>query len=625
MFRTINQRFYTIAGVLVFLFCLNYVQLAYFINEESNIAAQGEDIIDIERNIRNLLSLFFRMRYWERAVFSQEFPDAERHFGRLMAEMKSQLSIMRIRAPGTFISRDLAAVTKLLTSYEQDFNQLSQLNTEQRLQLTRLESSYQSLASAILDTGKLVFLKPLLIIIQFQIGYVRAHQQTEYQALNVVINSLENKFLQDKLLNERLESYLDGYRRILKEDFDIDQKFKTIARHFNDTSTALTQLLESISERAQMLVNDEFSAAETIRKRLNYSFIVSSALSVIALLFILMIVARKIISPIRSVARVIMDIQAGKSSSRFDYAGGQKDDIVQLGLIFNEMLDTLEQKNRQLIEYQVDLETKVQELALRQQERETLIGELEAKNAELERFTYTVSHDLKSPLITIRGFLGFLQEDATAGDAQRMKTDIAHITAATEKMQWLLNDLLELSRIGRLMNPPEEIYFKEIVREAVEMVSGRLNAKRVQVKIAADQYLIYGDRQRLREVFENLLDNAIKYLSSQPAPEIKVGIKSMGDEVIYYVQDNGIGVAPQYQEKIFGLFEKLDPAVEGTGVGLAIVKRIIEIHGGRIWVESKGIGCGSSFCFTLPARPGADAGENSWHERRYDGRFVGRG
>ena len=611
MFRTINQRFYTIAGVLVFLFCLNYVQLAYFINEESRIAAQGEDIIDIERNIRNLLNLFFRMRYWERAVFSQEFPDAELHFGQIMAEMKSQLSILRNRSPENYISRDLEEVAKILSSYEQNFNQLIQLNTDQRLQLTRLESSYQSLASSILDTRKLNFLKPLLIITHFQIGYVRAHQQTEYQALKVVINSLKNKFIQDELLDERLESYMDSYRRVLEEDFGIDQKFKTAARHFNETSAKLTELLRSISGRAQDLLNDEFLAADAIRKRLKYSFLISSAVSVVALLFILLIVARKIINPIRSVARVIMDIKAGKSSSRFDYASGQKDDIVQLGFIFNDMLDTLEQKNRQLIEYQSELEKKVQELAVREQERETLIGELEAKNAELERFTYTVSHDLKSPLITIRGFLGFLQEDATNGNVQRLKSDIAYITAATEKMQWLLNDLLELSRIGRLMNSPEEIDFDEIVREALEMVSGRLNAQKVQVKIAADRHLLYGDRQRLREVFENLLDNAIKYLHSQPAPEIKVGIRSVGDEVIYYVQDNGIGVAPQYQEKIFGLFEKLDPAVEGTGVGLAIVKRIIEIHGGRIWLESKGIGCGSTFCFTLPVKFEVDAREQS--------------
>ena len=116
MFRTINQRFYTIAGVLVFLFCLNYVQLAYFINKESRIAAQGENIIDLERNIRNLLNLFFRMRYWERAVFTQEFPDAELHFGQIMAEMKSQLSTLRIHSLKNSISQDLEDVAKILSS-----------------------------------------------------------------------------------------------------------------------------------------------------------------------------------------------------------------------------------------------------------------------------------------------------------------------------------------------------------------------------------------------------------------------------------------------------------------------------------------------------------------------------
>ena len=609
MFRTINQKFYTIAGVLVLLFCLSYVQVAYFINQQSRMATQGEQILGVERDIRNLLSLFFRLRYWERAVFSQDFPDAERHFGQIMAQMKSHLSTVSTRSKGTFIPRELERVVKLLAAYEQDFNQLIQLNTDHRLQRTRLDSSYQSLSSSILAVGSLNFLKPLLVAAHFQMGYVSNHQQTEYQALQVVIDSLKSKFAQANLLDERLDGYIDGYRRVLEEDFSINQQFKTIVQQFNTTSIALTELINAISGQAETLLNDEFMAAQTIRERLKYSFMVSSALSAIALLLILMIVARKIVRPVQSVARVILDVRAGKTASRFDFSGTPKDDIVELGLTFNDMLDMLEQKNRQLITYQKELEAKVDELAARQQERENLIDALETKNAELERFTYTVSHDLKSPLVTIRGFLGFLEEDAAIGDLPRVKTDITRIAEATEKMQWLLNDLLDLSRIGRLMHPPEAIPFEEIVHEALEMVSGHLNATHVKIKIAADGQVLYGDRQRLREVFENLLDNAVKYLGAQPDPEIIIGVRFAGDESVYYVQDNGIGLAPQYREKIFGLFEKLDPTVAGTGVGLAIVKRIIEVHGGRIWVESKGIGHGSTFCFTLPAKPGSDARE----------------
>lgn len=610
MFRTINQKFYTIASVLVFLFCLSYIQVAYFINQQSHIAAQGEEIIGLERDIHNLLNLFYRLRYWERAVFTQEFQDAERHFGQIIVQMKSQLSNLETRSIGTFLPRELERVVNVLASYEKDFNRLIQLNTEHRLQRTRFNSSYQLLTSSILGSRRLALLKPLLIVTHFQMSYLSNHQQTEYRALQVVIDSLKSKFSQEDLMDDRLDSYMDGYRRALEEDFGIDQNFKAVALQFNQTSVALTDLINDIAGKTEALSNDEFLAAETMRERLKYSFLISSTLSVIALLLILMVVAYKIVRPLRSVARVIVDINAGRMASRFEYAGDNKDDIVQLGLIFNDMLDTLEEKNRQLIVYHGKLETKVQELAARQRERETLIEELEAKNSELERFTYTVSHDLKSPLVTIRGFLGFLEEDTAAGDALRVKKDISRITEATEKMQLLLDDLLKLSRIGRLKNPSEVIPFEEIVREAMEMVTGRLNSRRVQVNIATDGQPLYGDRQRLREVFENLLDNAVKCMGTQPIPEITTGTRLAGDEIVYYVQDNGVGLDPQYREKIFKLFEKLDPAVEGTGVGLAIVKRIIDTHGGRIWVESKGTGHGSTFCFTLPAEPGSDIEEH---------------
>ena len=274
MFRTINQKFYTIAGVLVVLFCLSYVQVAYFINQQSRMAAHGEQIIGVERDIRNLLSLFFRLRYWERAVFTQDFPDAERHFGQIMAQLKTQLSMASTRSQGTFIPRELERVVDLLSVYEQDFNQLIQLNTDHRLQRTRLDSSYQSLASSILAVGSLNFLKPLLVATHFQMGYVSNHQQTEYQALQVVIDSLKSKFAQANLLDERLDGYMDGYRRVLEEDFSIDQRFKTIAHQFNTTSVALTELIKAISGQAETLLNEEFMAAQTIRERLKYSFMI---------------------------------------------------------------------------------------------------------------------------------------------------------------------------------------------------------------------------------------------------------------------------------------------------------------------------------------------------------------
>jgi|GEM_PF-1149200 len=244
-------------------------------------------------------------------------------------------------------------------------------------------------------------------------------------------------------------------------------------------------------------------------------------------------------------------------------------------------------------------------------ERENLIRELEDKNAELERFSYTVSHDLKSPLITIRGFLGFLEKDAASGNLDRLRADIARIAEATTRMQRLLDELLELSRIGRMSNPPEEVPFGLIAREAVELVYGRITTRGVQVEIADDLPPVSGDRVRLVEAVQNLVDNAVKFMGDQPEPRIKIGV--LGTEragmPIFFVEDNGVGIEPEYHERVFGLFNKLDAKSEGTGVGLALVKRIIDLHGGYIWLESDGAGHGSTFFFTLP-RP-ASTSRNS--------------
>jgi signal transduction histidine kinase len=240
-------------------------------------------------------------------------------------------------------------------------------------------------------------------------------------------------------------------------------------------------------------------------------------------------------------------------------------------------------------------------------QRRLLINELESKNTELERFTYTVSHDLKSPLFTIRGFLGYLKDDALAGDVDRLTSDIQRIVDATEKMQQLLNDLLELSRIGRLMNEPQAIQFGSMIHDVIDLLYGQIHERGVKVDVQDGLPDVFGDRQRLFEVVQNLVENAVKFMGDQPDPHILIGCQGEEDQKpIFFVQDNGMGIPPEHFERIFGLFNKLDPRSTGTGIGLALVRRIIEFHGGRIWVESE-FGKGSKFYFTLPTGPAADS------------------
>jgi PAS domain S-box-containing protein len=244
-------------------------------------------------------------------------------------------------------------------------------------------------------------------------------------------------------------------------------------------------------------------------------------------------------------------------------------------------------------------------------ERKRQERELAEKNLELERFTYTVSHDLKSPLVTVKTFLGYLEQDLLNPDAERVKQDVGYMRGAADKMGHLLDELLNLARVGRKTNPPVRVTFQQVAREAIGLVAGRISTSRAEVKVADATVILEGDRPRLVEIWQNLVENACKFMGDQPKPRVEIGVEQRGAETVFFVRDNGTGIDSRYHEKVFSLFEKLNPKIEGTGMGLALVKRVVELYKGRIWVESGGLGQGANFLFTLPGAVIIEAGQSS--------------
>ena len=242
-------------------------------------------------------------------------------------------------------------------------------------------------------------------------------------------------------------------------------------------------------------------------------------------------------------------------------------------------------------------------------ERQQQNDELKSKNQELERFTYTVSHDLKSPLITIKGFAGALLSDVQAGRTDRLAEDLKRIVLAADKMTALLNGLLELSRVGRIINAPIEVSMDKVARDVVELLSGPIKQQAAVVTVQSDLPAVYGDPQRLQTVLQNLVENALKFPQAGAPPTIEIGTEILFGRKVFFVRDAGRGIEPRYHETIFGLFNKLDARSEGAGIGLALVRRIVEFHGGQIWVKSEGAGTGATFYFSLPFTPAA-AGKN---------------
>jgi signal transduction histidine kinase len=225
---------------------------------------------------------------------------------------------------------------------------------------------------------------------------------------------------------------------------------------------------------------------------------------------------------------------------------------------------------------------------------------LRLKNEELIHFTRAVSHDLRSPLVTIQTFLKYLGQDLEKGDHVRVEADLGYIGSAAVKMEQMLEELLGLSRAGRALVEVEDVDLREVMGEALELVAGQVRLGAVEVRLPSSGFLVRGEKRRLVQLFQNLLDNAVKYKARQSEPVVEVVVELTEKGGVVTVRDNGVGIAQENQAKVFGVFERFHPEVGGSGVGLAVVKRIAETHGGRVWMESEGEGKGSSFMVELP-------------------------
>jgi PAS domain S-box-containing protein len=241
-------------------------------------------------------------------------------------------------------------------------------------------------------------------------------------------------------------------------------------------------------------------------------------------------------------------------------------------------------------------------------ERKRAEEELHQKNAEIEQFMYTVSHDLRSPLVTVKTFMGYLEKDLSEGDREQLTQDIQYIHGAADKMKLLLDELLEFSRIGRIETAPVDISLKELIAEVLDTLAGIISEQKIEIQHPDTDPILFGDSQRLCQLWQNLIENAIKFSRSGSIPHIVLAVQQVNGETIFSVSDNGIGIDPRYHDKIFGIFEKINPKSAGAGLGLSMVQRIVEKNSGRVWVESAGIDTGSCFRFTLPGAVKDDEG-----------------
>ncbi|MFH1752914.1 MAG: ATP-binding protein [Candidatus Omnitrophota bacterium] len=305
------------------------------------------------------------------------------------------------------------------------------------------------------------------------------------------------------------------------------------------------------------------------------------SLGLLALVVVMAVfIASSISSPIKELTKVSSTISGGDLNARADIKAN--DEIGDLARAFNEMTDRL-----------VEAKASVEEQR----------GLLEKANKELDSFVYTASHDLRAPLRAISSFATFLEEDYKDKIDAGGRDNIREIIEGAARMNRLIEDLLALSRISRIKNPFEDVNINTVVMEAVKQIEFDIKKNNVDLKIREYLPTIHCDRIKIGAAFLNLINNAVKFSSknNKERPRVEVGYEDDGDSYKFFVKDNGIGIAPKYHNQIFGIFKRLHSAEEydGTGAGLSIVKRVIDDHNGKLWIESDE-GKGATFFFTIP-------------------------
>ena len=301
------------------------------------------------------------------------------------------------------------------------------------------------------------------------------------------------------------------------------------------------------------------------------------------------LISKSILTPLDKITKTFTRLSKGDKQANIPGLN-RKDEIGQMAQAADVFKERNHETEKLLIEFQ--------ELSVELDEKKQA---LEKSNHEMEQFVYTVSHDLKSPIVSSMGFIGMIRDLAKKGDYDRAFDKIERLENSNLRMRVLISDLLDLSRIGRADLELENLDMKNVLDEVYDQLAQKFSEYGFIVDIPEKLPDLYANRSCTIQIFDNILNNAIKYCSNIKTPRIQIHGQVKGDEIHYGIQDNGPGIPPEYHKKIFGLFQRLDNKTEGTGIGLSIVSKIMESHQGRVWVESD-IGKGTTFWLAYPAK-----------------------
>jgi signal transduction histidine kinase len=631
---------------LAFLFLVAIIVATYIAVEKRSIGVVKSDMGRVVNNsavVREITTLFGQIDVLNRAFYgNDEYLRVEgENLLRHIDEIAGLSANSPLQEPLQSLADQLDSFLARCTGVNASLQARNAIDREIDQQLGKLENLISILLiDATLSDGDTAYITQLLTLVlgynesflvigKLYAEYERSAHDVASRASKLrVLDAIDDLSLrlqtitastpevsqQGRNIKASVTRYRDAVSKVFEEIEQLNAERSAMSRTRASLLAALKDIDSQIAAESQLV-------AESVDSIFLFSTtaVLVFSLAIVSGIFLLtMNLARfKIIHPIQSILSGIDSFSRGNLDNRIE--PNRIEEWNSIADALNKMAADLSASRAELqfanseLENRVKLRTSelaktVGQLQREVGERERISIELENKNSELERFAYTISHDLKSPLVTIQGFVGLLRQDIADLQMERVAGDLDKISDAADTMKMLLDDLLELSRVGQVVGELIECRLSDIAHQAVESLTGKIDECGIELEID-DMPSAQVDTTRMREVYQNLIENAIKYMGEQQAPRIRVGAQVKDEMLHCFVSDNGIGIEDKFQEQIFGLFERLSSDNSGTGIGLALVKRIIEVHGGKVWVESEGLGKGTTLWFTLPCSAAQSTGK----------------
>ena len=409
-------------------------------------------------------------------------------------------------------------------------------------------------------------------------------QEQDLRQAGAFLEKIESSYVEyDKLFNDIFKMISAGSYELSLEDLDkVHRREKILAEK-------ITSLLEEIRQSTQKTLAKASQEEGLARQSLLLGLL--SIIVVSLLTFFILI--RSFSKPLKDLVFGTQQIGLGNFKVRLDTKS--HDEIGEVSTAFNAM-------TKQLDEFKTQLEKQNDVLSTNLELTKSQKLDIEKVNTELDRFVYTVSHDIAAPLTGIEGYGAFLEQHYSEKFDEKGQRSLKGLRRATKHLTAMIKDLLALTRISRIKNPYETVDIQMVLDAVLDRLEYMIRESRAEIVVTAPLPSIVCDRVKLMEVLHNVINNAIKFSAKKSShPHIEIRCVEQANFYEFTVADNGIGIAFEDKEKIYGIFQRLDSAAEydGTGAGLSIAKAGVEDHGGKIWVESK-LGEGATFHFTIP-------------------------